>query len=112
MSFKETMTPLLSQEEFEAIHKGTLTKPVLIYFTAKWCSPCRAFDWDSIKDSLGGYSLYLCDVDDNNYTPGYCGVRGIPNFMVITTENTIKGPFQTSQSPKLLEWLNEKGKSS
>jgi len=106
------MTPLLAQEEFEELMKATLDRPVLVYFTAKWCGPCRSFDWDSIKENLGGYSLYLCDVDENNYTPGYCGVRSIPNFLVIGTDNKIKGPKQTSDSSKLLAWLNEKESSN
>ena len=107
MSFKEKMIPLLTQEEFETLRSSELEKPALIYFTAKWCGPCRAFDWESIKDSLKGYSVFICDVDDNNYTPGFCGVRSIPNFLVITTEKKIKGPTQTSNSLKLLDWLNE-----
>jgi beta-lactam-binding protein with PASTA domain len=24
-----------------------------------------------------------CDVDQNNYTPGYCGIRSIPSFIVV-----------------------------
>jgi thiol-disulfide isomerase/thioredoxin len=101
------MIPLLTQEEFETLRSSELEKPALIYFTAKWCGPCRAFDWGSIKDSLKGYSLFICDVDDNNYTPGFCGVRSIPNFLVIKTDKKIKGPTQTSNSLKLLDWLKE-----
>jgi thioredoxin 1 len=99
------MTHLQSQEEFEALRATKFEKPILIYFTATWCGPCRAFDWEAIKDSLGGYTLYLCDVDENNYTPGYCGVRSIPNFLLMKPDSTLVGPKQTSDSAKLLEWL-------
>ncbi len=107
MSFKEKMIPLLTQEEFETLRASKLEAPVLIYFTAKWCGPCRAFDWESIKDSLKGYTMYICDVDDNTYTPGFCGVRSIPNFLTISKTNVIAGPKQTSDSATLLAWLNQ-----
>jgi len=102
------MTPLLTQEEFEALRVSPklAESPALIYFTATWCSPCRAFDWESIRSSLTSYTVYICDVDKNNYTPGYCGVRGIPNF-VLLKPGAVVGPNQTSNANKLLEWLKE-----
>jgi thioredoxin-like negative regulator of GroEL len=108
MSFKEKMTPLLTQEEFEALRVSPklVEKPALIYFTAAWCGPCRGFDWESIAASLTGYTVYKCDVDQNNYTPGYCGVRSIPNFVVLKP-GAVVGPNQTSTPSKLLEWLKE-----
>ena len=107
MSFKEKMIPLLTQEEFETLRTAKHEKPVLIYFTASWCNPCRAFDWESVRSSLQGYTIYLCDVDKNTYTPGYCGVRSIPNFFLLKTDSTFVGPKQMSDSAKLLEWLKE-----
>jgi thiol-disulfide isomerase/thioredoxin len=101
------MIPLLTQEEFETLRATKHDKPVLIYFTAAWCGPCRAFDWDSVKGSLQGYTIYLCDVDANTYTPGYCGVRSIPNFFLLKTDSSFVGPRQISNSTTLLEWLKE-----
>ena len=102
------MTPLLTQEEFEVLRVSPKLEqsPVLIYFTAAWCGPCRAFDWESIKDSLSAYTVYICDVDKNNYTPGYCGVRSIPNFVVLKP-GAVVGPKQTSTASNLLEWLKD-----
>ena len=107
MSFKEKMIPLLTQEDFETLRSTKHEKPVLIYFTAAWCGPCRAFDWESVRSSLQSYTIYLCDVDQNTYTPGYCGVRSIPNFFLLKTDSTFAGPKQMSDSAKLLEWLKE-----
>ena len=108
MSYKEKMIPLLTQEEFEALRVSPklAEKPALIYFTAAWCAPCRGFDWESISASLTGYTVYICDVDKNNYTPGYCGVRSIPNFILLKP-GAVVGPNQTSNPTKLLEWLKE-----
>jgi len=107
MSFKETMIPLQSQEQFEQMRASERNKHVLIYFTAKWCGPCRAFDWESVKSSFSGYTVYICDVDENTYTPGFCGVRSIPNFLLLKSDSSIVGPKQTSDPAKLLEWLKE-----
>jgi len=108
MGFKDTMIPLLTQEDFEALRASPklAESPALIYFTAGWCGPCRAFDWESISDSLTAYTVYICDVDKNNYTPGYCGVRSIPNFVLLKPDAVV-GPNQTSTPVKLIEWLKE-----
>ena len=91
------MKLLISHIEFEQLIGLQEPEPgvvlphfTVIYFTAKWCGPCRAFDWESIKDSLKGYTVYICDVDDNTYTPGFCGVRSIPNFLTISKTNVIR----------------------
>ena len=99
------MTPLLSQEQFE-----TLLRPhrpsadgffaeydmyVGIAFGADWCGPCRRLDKDKIADLTPGVTWYYCDVDENNYTPGYCGVRSIPHFILVKdgffTDNKFPG---------------------
>ncbi len=102
------MTPLLTQEDFEGLRISPKLKeaPALIYFTASWCAPCRGFNWDSISESLSNYVVYICDVDQNTYTPGYCGVRSIPNF-VLLKPGSFAGPYQTSTPAKLLDWLKE-----
>ena len=102
------MTPLLTQEEFEALRVSPqlADKPALVYFTATWCNPCRRFDWEAISSKLSAYTVYICDVDQNNYTPGYCGVRSIPNFVVLKP-GAVVGPNQTSEADKLIEWLKE-----
>ncbi len=46
----------------------------------------------------------MCDLDDNDYTPGYCGVRAIPAFLAIV--NGVPQPiFQSSDTMKVIEWI-------
>jgi hypothetical protein len=47
---------------------------------------------------------YECDLDQNDYTPGYCGVRSIPAFLAIV--NGIAQPiFQSSDTMRIAEWM-------
>jgi predicted DsbA family dithiol-disulfide isomerase len=43
-----------------------------------------------------------CDIDQNDYTAGYCGVRSIPTFLVIENMK-IKGKFSSTQTEVILE---------
>ena len=99
------MIPLLTQEQFELLlrpHRATQEgingkyDPIVgIAFGADWCGPCRRTDKDAIADATPGIKWYYCDVDENNYTPGYCGVRSIPCFVLIVdgifNENKLSG---------------------
>ncbi len=44
------------------------------------------------------------DIDENDYTPGYCGVKKIPAFLAIV--NGVPQPiFQCSNTMKIAEWM-------
>jgi thioredoxin-like negative regulator of GroEL len=93
------MTPLLTQEQFEDLLRPRRPTddrfnkdfaPVVgVAFGAEWCGPCRRTDKDAIADATPWIKWYYCDVDENNYTPGYCKVQGIPCFILI-----VDGMFQ------------------
>lgn len=55
----------------------------IIYFTASWCGPCNALQLDRIVTQHPHVRWYICDVDDDHYLPGYCGVRTVPSFLGI-----------------------------
>ena len=101
----EKMTPLQTQEQFEELVKSNLTMPCLFYFTAKWCGPCQRLDWDDILTDIKECDVYKCDVDENTYTPGYCGVRSMPSFLILHTNNKFSSVFQSSDTKKVKEWL-------
>lgn len=82
-------------------------KAWIIYFGAKWCGPCKRLDIESIEKTAleKGIPLWKCDVDENDYTPGYCQVRSIPTF-IYCTPGTIVGNLQSSDTDTVIEWIH------
>jgi thioredoxin-like negative regulator of GroEL len=76
----------------------------VIYFTASWCSACKALDLDRIQRSLPEPTWYKCDVDQNQYSPGYCNIRSIPSFVVIK-DKKVAGTFQSNTTDKVIQWV-------
>ncbi len=109
---KTRVIPLQTHEQFEAMFSPTaeqppLTQPVLIYFTADWCGACKRVDWEFLLEEFPDLPVYKCDVDINKYTPGFCGVRSIPNFLMITAPKKIEGPMQMSDTAKIATWIHQ-----
>ena len=102
------MTPLLSQETFERMisNDPTIKKDVfcIIYFTAKWCGPCNRLQLGSLLELSDKIKWYLCDVDENEYTPGYCGVKSIPSFLAILN-GKLMPLYSNSDTNKVIEWI-------
>jgi thioredoxin-like negative regulator of GroEL len=104
------MKYLMFQDEFEQllgrqpIPEGeTLPAVTVIYFTASWCGACRRLNMPELEDNIK-VNWLKCDVDQNNYTPGYCGVKSIPAFVMVKDKQAI-GPFVSSSNEKVEEWI-------
>ena len=103
------MTPLPNQEFFESLIKratnnGPFAPICIIKFGAQWCGPCKRIDINALLNLSGQIKWYECDLDENDYTPGYCGVKTIPCFLAIV--NGVPQPlFQSSDTMKVAEWI-------
>jgi thioredoxin-like negative regulator of GroEL len=101
------MTPL-SQELLEALLKNNVKDqaPInVVYFTAKWCGPCNGLPLHELIPSNKAIRWFLCDVDDNNYSSGFCGVKSIPAFLGIV--NGKATPLLATSNPDtILRWLH------
>lgn len=47
---------------------------------------------------------YICDIDENDYTPGYCGVKSIPAFLAIVNGQP-QPLFVSSDTMKVAQWM-------
>lgn len=108
MAAPREMIVLPSQEFFEALIKKNPPVPhdpiVLILFSASWCGPCRKLDKEFLLNLSDKIKWYKCDIDENDYTPGYAGVRQIPAFLAIVNGQP-QPLFVSSDTMKVAEWM-------
>ena len=104
------------REDFAAakIEAATQHKPMLLYFTAVWCSPCdymkhTTFASNSVNNALAGYVPVKIDIDQNKALAEQFGAPPIPLFYVIDTAGrpikTISGAMEPEE---FVNWLNGK----
>lgn len=105
------MKYLQNQEEFEdLIGRGEtdiddLPPFTVVYFTAPWCGPCSRVDKNMLYSSLPHINLLICDIDKNDYTAGYCNIRKIPTFLVISKTKIID-TFSSVKTSEIIERIN------
>jgi thioredoxin-like negative regulator of GroEL len=103
------MLTLENQEQFEGFLKAENNNPeqIVVYFTAPWCGACKKLDHDLIQKSVPSTIVwYTCDVDQNDYTLGYCGLKKMPSFVVIEKSKVLT-KFTTSDTNTVIKTLNE-----
>jgi thioredoxin-like negative regulator of GroEL len=107
----DEMTLLRTQEEFEVLLGRvpvSTDKPippfVIIYFTAVWCKACKKLDLDAIRAVVPKATWLKCDIDRNDYTAGYCGIKSIPTFLVIQDKKVVS-QLGDNRTEKVVEWL-------
>lgn len=101
----------MTQEEFEQltgvqpVPEGTTAPPFsVIYFTATWCGACRRLNLPALEAALPEVNWLKCDVDQNNYTGGYCGVRSIPSFIIVKNKK-VSEIFQSTSNDAVEKWI-------
>ncbi len=105
------LIPLPTHEMFEQMYDPkdpalVLKEPVVIYFTANWCGACKRVDWEFLLEEFPNLKIYKCDVDENKYTPGFCSIRSIPNFVMLGPGvKKASSPFQSSDTAKIATWM-------
>jgi thioredoxin-like negative regulator of GroEL len=105
------MEPLLSQDQFEQLigrapTEAKIPSEIVVYFTAGWCGPCKRINYDEIIGAKKGVHWFKCDVDQNSYTHGFCGLRSIPSFVAIKDMKVVSS-LSSSDNGKIVEWVNQ-----
>ena len=99
----------MSQEEFENLlgrgENVTDTPPfTIVYFTATWCGACRNLNPTRIMYETPEVNWLKCDIDQNDYTAGYCGIRSIPTFLCIKNKKVV-GTLQSTNDEEVIKWV-------
>jgi len=58
-------------------------KKALLYFSAKWCSPCKSMKPIIEKLQRGGMNLMVIDIEDESAAPflDLCHVQSVPTII-------------------------------
>ncbi len=71
----------------DSIREAKYAPLVVIYFTARWCGACKAVDLPYLMSIRNDIVWYKCDIDQNQFSAGFCGVKKIPSFQIIRDGN-------------------------
>ena len=96
------------QAQFEEMWFGKPeTEPWIVYFTAKWCRPCQQLDSELLAKTAEekGIPMWKCEITENDYTAGYCGVRSIPTFVYFKPK-TMVSTLQSSDTEAVKSWID------
>jgi len=81
---------------------------VCVSFSAAWCGPCKRLDKESIVAATPSVKWYSCDVDENQVTLGYCGLKSIPGFCLLK-DGVFKDRKAGGSAEEILMWLKMNG---
>lgn len=102
------MIPLQTQIQFEELlnqESKDNSGNVIVYFTASWCGACKKLDLDKLQQLDTNIRWYKCDVDENKYTLGYCGLKSIPSFAFIKNGKFL-GKFSSSNTEMVSDMIS------
>ncbi len=105
------MEHLVSQELFESFLGNNPTDApipgfIVVWFSAKWCGPCRRINENMLLEMNTQPKWYKCDIDENSYTAGYCNIRSIPTFLAIINKKVV-GTYQSSDTFAITKWVQD-----
>lgn len=92
-------------------------KKLFLYFEASWCSWCQKMKSETLSDSrvksaLSNYIVYHADKDSQQSLARQYGVRGIPTYFIVGSNERKEKTGSGYKSPdQFIQWL-EGGRSN
>lgn len=86
-------------------------QPVLAYFTASWCGPCKmmartTLTNQAVIEALAHYSHVAVDIDEHPELTEKYGVRAVPTFHVLTASgDNVATTTGYQDAERFLQWL-------
>jgi putative thioredoxin len=94
--------------EFEVL-KYSQNVPVVVYFWASWCQPCKVLDpilSRLTEEARGGFRLAKVDVDENPTLVLRYGIRTIPTVKAISQEEVVSEFVDIQPEKRIREFLS------
>jgi thiol:disulfide interchange protein len=97
----------------EALQKsGEFGKPVLVFFTAEWCTWCKKMKAETMVDGkvqagLKNYILVYVDTDKDRAPARKFGIESLPSYVITNSkEEKLKADSGFKNSETFAGWLN------
>jgi thiol-disulfide isomerase/thioredoxin len=97
----------------EALQKsGELGKPVLVFFTADWCTWCKKMKQETMTDQkvqnvLKNYILVYVDMDKDRAPARQHSVESLPSYVITNyKEDNLKSESGFKSAESFASWLN------
>jgi thiol-disulfide isomerase/thioredoxin len=90
-------------------------KPVIVMFTASWCTWCNKFKKEvltdaNVKAACSKYLFTMVDADQEKVAVRKFGVTGLPTFVITNSkEEKLKVAGQYMDAPTFIKWLDNPG---